>query len=104
MTLVPRTIDPTEAPLFCLTLAPDDKNGLRSACRRMADKITTVPKANLGQRIGRLSDDDLTTLSALLSSFSVSHKHPENNRILMPRLVQPSPRFWSVGTMTGQPA
>jgi mRNA interferase MazF len=93
VTLVPRTIDPTEAPLFRMTLAPDDKNGLRSACRRMADKITTVPKANLGQRIGRLSDDDLTTLSALLSSFSVSNKHPENNRILMPRLVQPHPGF-----------
>jgi mRNA interferase MazF len=63
VTLVPCTIDPTEAPLFRMNLAPDDKNGLRSACRLMADKITTVPKANLGQRIGRLSDHDLTRLA-----------------------------------------
>ncbi len=29
----------------------------------MADKITTVPKANLSRRIGRLSDDDLIRLA-----------------------------------------
>jgi len=63
VTLVPCTSDPTEAPLFRMNLTPDDENGLRSACRLMADKITTVPKANLGQRVGRLSDDDLTRLA-----------------------------------------
>jgi mRNA interferase MazF len=63
VTLVPCTTDPTEASLFRLNLTPDDENGLRSACRLMADKITTVPKANLGQCIGRLSDDDLTRLA-----------------------------------------
>jgi mRNA interferase MazF len=46
-----------------MNLTPDDENGLPSACRLMADKITTVPKANLGQRIGRLRDDDLTRLA-----------------------------------------
>ncbi|MGD0107428.1 MAG: type II toxin-antitoxin system PemK/MazF family toxin [Rhodopila sp.] len=63
VTLVPCTTDPTEAPLFRLVLTPDDENGLRSACRQMVDKITTVPKANLGQRIGRLNADDLTRLT-----------------------------------------
>lgn len=63
MTLAPCTTDPTEAPLFRLNLTPDDENGLRSACRLMVDKITTVSKANLGQRIGRLKDDDLTRLA-----------------------------------------
>ncbi len=29
----------------------------------MVDKITTVPTANLGQRVGRLSDDDLVRLN-----------------------------------------
>jgi mRNA interferase MazF len=63
VTLVPCTTDPTEAPLFRLNVTPDDENGLRSACRLMADKITTVPKASLGQRIGRLKDDDLARLA-----------------------------------------
>jgi mRNA interferase MazF len=63
VTLVPSTTDPTEAPLFRLNLTPDDDNALRSACRLMANNITTVPKANLGQRIGRLSNDDLTRLA-----------------------------------------
>jgi mRNA interferase MazF len=63
ITLVPCTTDPTEAPLFRLNLEPDEGNGLRSACRLMVDKITAVPKGNLGQRIGRLSDDDITRLS-----------------------------------------
>jgi len=63
VTVVPCTTDPTEAPLFRLALKPDAENGLRSACRQMVDKITTVPKASLGQRIGRLNDDDLTRLT-----------------------------------------
>ena len=63
VTLVPCTTDPTEAPLFRLVLEPDVDNGLRSACRLMVDKITTVPKTNLGQRIGQLSEADLTRLN-----------------------------------------
>jgi mRNA interferase MazF len=60
VTLVPCT---TDAPLFRLTMMPQDDNGLRSVCRLMVDKITTVPKSHLGQRVGHLSDDDLTRLN-----------------------------------------
>ena len=63
VTLVPCTTDPVEAPLFRLHLTPDEQNGLRSSCRLMVDKITTVPKASLGQRVGRLNDGDLTRLA-----------------------------------------
>ncbi len=63
VTLVPCTTDPVEAPLFRLHLTPDEQNGLRSACRLMVDKITTVPKAHLGQRVGQLSGNDLTRLA-----------------------------------------
>src|ERR1700760_2083279 len=62
ITLVPFTTDPTDAPIFRLHVAPDPENGLRSACRLMVDKITTVPKANLGSRIGRLGHDDMVRL------------------------------------------
>nr|WP_294550437.1 type II toxin-antitoxin system PemK/MazF family toxin [uncultured Rhodopila sp.] len=63
ITLVPCTTDPIDAPLFRLDLLPDSGNGLRFPCRLMVDKITTVPRSNLGQRVGRLSDDDLVRLT-----------------------------------------
>ena len=69
VTLIPCTTDPTDAPLFRLPLQPNDENGIRYACRLMVDKITTVPKSNLGQRIGRLSDDDLVRLNRAVVVF-----------------------------------
>jgi mRNA interferase MazF len=63
VTVVPSTTDQTEAPLFRLKVEQDAENGLRTTCRLMVDKITTIPKANLGQRIGRLSDDDLVRVN-----------------------------------------
>jgi mRNA interferase MazF len=35
----------------------------------MVDKLTTVPKANLGDRIGRLADDDLLRLDRAIVVF-----------------------------------
>jgi mRNA interferase MazF len=63
VTVVPCTTDPTEAPLFRLALVPDAGNGLASSCSLMVDKIRTVPKANLGQRTGRLSEGDIARLN-----------------------------------------
>ena len=51
------TTGQSEAPLFRLLVEPNERNGLRSACRLMVDKITTVPKSKLGARVGRLDDD-----------------------------------------------
>jgi mRNA interferase MazF len=56
------TTDPTEAPLFRLRIEPDDTNGLREPCSLMVDKITTVPRSKLGERIGRLNDEDMVRL------------------------------------------
>ena len=57
------TTDETEAPLFRLAVEPNERNGLRAACRLMVDKITTVPKAKVGARIGRLDDEDILRLN-----------------------------------------
>jgi hypothetical protein len=47
--------------------------GLRSGCRLMVDKITTVPKANLGTRIGRLGSDDMVRLTrGMLASVGIA--------------------------------
>ncbi len=57
------TTDETEAPLFRLPVEPNERNGLRSACRLMVDKITTVPKTKVGTRVGRLDDEDMLRLN-----------------------------------------
>ena len=48
------TTDETEAPLFRLPIVPSASNGLHDTSRLMVDKITTVSKKRLGERIGRL--------------------------------------------------
>ena len=63
------TTDPTEAPLFRLAVAPDAQNGLRTASRLMVDKITTVPKARVQERIGRLADADVVRLNRAIAVF-----------------------------------
>ncbi len=63
------TTDPTQAPLIRLLVEPDDKNGLRSPSSLMVDKITTVSKARLGERIGILSRGDMTRLDRAIVLF-----------------------------------
>ena len=59
ITICAFTTDETDAPLFRLLVEPNERNGLRAACRLMVDKISTVPKAKVGARIGRLDDEDI---------------------------------------------
>jgi mRNA interferase MazF len=63
------TTDPTDAPLFRLPVEPDGRNGLRATCRLMLDKITTVPKSKVGDRIGRLDDEDMVRINQGLMVF-----------------------------------
>jgi mRNA interferase MazF len=63
------TTDPTEAPLLRLPVEPNERNGLRSSSRLMVDKITTVPKTKVGERIGRLDDEDLLRLNQAVLVF-----------------------------------
>ena len=63
------TADPSNAPLFRLRIEPSEGNGLRIVCRLMVDKITTVPKAKVGVRIGRLADKDMVRLNRAVLLF-----------------------------------
>jgi mRNA interferase MazF len=69
ITLCVFTTDPTEAPLLRMLVEPTSRNGLSSASRLMIDKVTTVPKARLGKRIGKLHDDDVVRLNRALTVF-----------------------------------
>jgi mRNA interferase MazF len=69
VTVCPLTTDTVDAPLLRIHLEPDSANGLSVPSRIMVDKVTTMPKAKLGQRIGRLSDTDMVALSRNIFVF-----------------------------------
>jgi mRNA interferase MazF len=52
-----------------MLIEPTDRNGLSSASRLIIDKVTTVPKARLGKRIGKLTDEDVVRLNRALTVF-----------------------------------
>jgi len=69
ITICAFTTDETDAPLFRLPIVPNERNGLRTACRLMVDKITTVPKTKVGARIGKLDDEDILRLNRAVLVF-----------------------------------
>jgi mRNA interferase MazF len=69
ITICAFTTDETEAPLFRLTVEPNERNGLRAACRLMVDKITTVTKTKVGAHVGRLDDEDILRLNQAVLVF-----------------------------------
>lgn len=69
ITVCPFTTNAVDAPLLRIPVNPSDQNGLGLPSSVMIDKITTVPKAALGQQIGQLGDDDLIRLNRSLTVF-----------------------------------
>jgi mRNA interferase MazF len=69
VTICAFTSDPTDAPLLRLAVEPNETNGLRTTSRLMVDKITTMPKAKLGSRMGRLADTDMVRLNRAMMIF-----------------------------------
>ena len=63
ITVCALTTNEIDAPLFRLLVEPTEQNGLRSPCRLMVDKITTVPKSKVGLKVGRLDDEDVRRLN-----------------------------------------
>ncbi|APT33907.1 MAG: type II toxin-antitoxin system PemK/MazF family toxin [Cupriavidus sp.] len=69
ITICAFTSNETDAPLFRIPVLPTGRNGLRAPSRLMVDKITTVPKIKMGDRIGRLDDEDLLRLDRAILVF-----------------------------------
>lgn len=69
ITVCPFTTNPVEAPLLRLRIEPSDENGLDQPSQLMVDKVTTVPRSSLGERLGRLRDDELVALNRSLVVF-----------------------------------
>ncbi len=69
ITICAFTTDPTKAPLFRIRVQPNERNGLRTECSLMVDKLTTVPKEKLGSHIGRLDDADILRMNQAMLVF-----------------------------------
>ena len=69
VTVCPFTTDPTEAPLIRLVVETDGSNGLKERSNLMVDKITTVRRDSLGERIGELDEQDMTRLGRAVMVF-----------------------------------
>jgi mRNA interferase MazF len=69
VTICAFTTAPTDAPLLRLPVEPNERNGLRSLCRMMVDKIYTVPKTKIGGHVGRLDDEDILRLNRAVFVF-----------------------------------
>ena len=69
ITVCPLTSDPTEIPLLRVPLDPNVSNGLDAPSGIMLDKVTTMPRSQLDERIGKVSDADMLALSRGLLVF-----------------------------------
>ena len=58
-----------DAPMARPRIEPSAANGLRLASHVMIDKITTMPKHRMDQRLGRLSNDDLVRVNRAMLVF-----------------------------------
>jgi mRNA interferase MazF len=69
VTVCPLTSTDVSAPLMRLSIAPDVLSGLNDVSFVMVDKLTTVRRAKLSQRVGRLSASQLVDLERLVMVF-----------------------------------
>lgn len=69
VTVCPLTTNPVEAPLVRITVDPTSVTGIEQSSQIMVDKVTTMPRANVRDHLGRLGDADLVRLDRALLVF-----------------------------------
>jgi mRNA interferase MazF len=69
VTVCPLTSNPLEAPLTRIPIEATPISGVDQPSVVMIDKITTMPRANIRDRLGRLTDADLIRLDRALVVF-----------------------------------
>ena len=69
ITVCPLTTNEVEAPLSRIAVEAMAVTGIEQPSKIMVDKITTVPRANVSDRVGRLEDSDLVRLDRALLVF-----------------------------------
>lgn len=69
LTVLPVTSELREAPLFRLRIEPSPTNGLLKTSEVMIDKVQSVLRDRIGERIGRISDDEIVAVNRALTVF-----------------------------------
>lgn len=67
--LCPLTTHQIDAPLIRLGVEPSAQNGIKATSHVMIDKITTVSKKKLENRVGLLSDEDVVRVNRAIVVF-----------------------------------
>ena len=69
ITVCPLTTSPLDAPLTRIDVEVTAATGIEQPSKIMIDKITTMPRANVRDHLGRLADADLIRLDRALLVF-----------------------------------
>ncbi|MGC2112339.1 MAG: type II toxin-antitoxin system PemK/MazF family toxin [Candidatus Korobacteraceae bacterium] len=69
VTVVPLTSEIYDVPLFRVTVPAGTGAGLRKVSQVMVDKITTVPRSKVGQRIGSVEAITLHAVNRAIKGF-----------------------------------
>jgi len=69
VTVAPLTSDIYDAPLIRVTVQPDSASGLRQLSQVMVDKLTTVPRSKIGERIGSLDTRTLRAVGRVITGL-----------------------------------
>jgi len=69
VTVCPLTSNDVNAPLLRVGVQASEENGLDQDCFVMIDKVTTVRRSNVGERIGRLERSTLVEMERRLLVF-----------------------------------
>jgi len=66
ITVCPMTGEDIASPMFRYPVEPTGDNGLQKRSFVMIDKINTINKNRLGQKVGSLTADDLDAIDSLM--------------------------------------
>jgi len=69
VTVLPVTSTLIDAPLLRLSVAPDERNGLRKTSQVMIDKPSTVSRDKIGPTFGIASDTVMLSVNRALALF-----------------------------------
>lgn len=67
--VLPLSSELHDAPLFRVTVSANKETGLRTPSQIMVDKATTVPRAKIGRRIGRVNAAAMDAVNQALRGF-----------------------------------
>lgn len=66
VTVIPMTSQLNDAPLFRVRISATETTGIRSDSDVMIDKITTIKRNKVTDRVGRVSSSDLVSVERLI--------------------------------------